>query len=136
MDNRTYDAIAERMSLLQRLQDELATVRAELDAERNAHNATAAQLYAELADAQDTATAAVQAWRTVTAERDALRAEFVSYQEHAKTFACKLKDELDVTRFKLDNERNKNDHTNYRNDRERCVWDDYRAFQEYPEYLS
>ena len=50
-------------------------LRAELDNERNAHNATAAQLYAELAGAYDTVTAAAQAWRTVTDERDALRAE-------------------------------------------------------------
>ena len=76
-------------------------LRAELDAERNAHNATAAQLYAELAGAQDTATAAVQAWRTVTAERDALRAERDDYKESVSnlaTCALQLRAELDAMR--------------------------------------
>ena len=65
-------------------------LRAELDAERNAHNATAAQLYAELAGAQDTATAAVQAWRTMTAERDALRAELDAMRQAHSVVAARM----------------------------------------------
>jgi chromosome segregation ATPase len=40
-------------------------------------------------------------WRNAENDANALRAEFASYQEHAKTFACKLKDDLDETRAEL-----------------------------------
>jgi hypothetical protein len=70
-----WDVYAERKSLIQAniaLGNTAKQLRADLDNERNAHNATAAQLYAELADARAELDAMRQAHSVVAARMQAM----------------------------------------------------------------